>query len=118
MSPLLRSVAGVDRRRRCRPGSPRPPAAVSGRPGAPGLAPPGRVVEFGPGWGNVTADLAATVFAVAAVEVGAGFADLVRAWRPAGVDLPIEVADMLVSEPSEQIDAAVFFEIFHHWADQ
>ena len=66
----------------------------------------------------MTADLAATVFAVAAVEVDAAFADLVRARCPAGVDLPIEVADMLVSEPSEQIGAAVFFEIFHRWADQ
>ena len=81
------------------------------------LAPPARVVEFGPGWGNLTVDLAATGFAVTAVEVDAGFADLVRSRCPVGADLSVEVADMLEFEPSEPFDAAVFFESFHHCAD-
>lgn len=82
-----------------------------------GLAPPATIVEFGPGWGNLTVDLLATGFDVTAVEVDPGFCALLEARAPAGGQLRVVRADMLSYRPDAPADAAVFFESFHHCAD-
>lgn len=92
------------------------PLASAGRRGA-GVLPPARLVEFGPGWGNLTGDLLATGYVVTAVEVDPGFCELLRARAPAGSRLEVRQVDMLSYVPEEPADAAVFFESFHHCAD-
>ena len=82
---------------------------------APGK--PLRVVEFGPGWGNLTADLVATGLDVTAVELDEKFCQLI-AHRCAGPgQVAVVQGDMLGFVPDEPFDAAVFFESFHHCAD-
>ncbi|MGH9089393.1 MAG: class I SAM-dependent methyltransferase [Acidimicrobiales bacterium] len=92
---------------------------IGGGAAGPGarLAPSARIVEFGPGWGNLTVDLLATGFDVTAVEVDAGFRSLLSARAPAGGRLTVVATDMLSFRPDEPMDAAVFFESFHHCAD-
>ncbi|HEX4244173.1 MAG TPA: class I SAM-dependent methyltransferase, partial [Acidimicrobiales bacterium] len=82
-----------------------------------GLAPPGRIVEFGPGWGNLTIDLATMGFEVTGVEVEPQFSALVeqRCSRPE--QLTMTTQDMLSFDPPEPFDAAIFYESFHHCAD-
>ena len=82
-----------------------------------GLAPPARVIEFGPGWGNLTLDLAATGFEVTAVDVGEQFCTLLRARGAGSPRLHVVHEDMLSFTTDEPYDAAVFFESFHHCAD-
>jgi SAM-dependent methyltransferase len=89
-----------------------------------GLDPPGRVVEFGPGWGNLTWDLASLGFDVTGVEVEPRFAELATRRVPEGSEasdpggrLTMVTADMLAFRPDEPFDAAVFYESFHHCAD-
>lgn len=82
-----------------------------------GLSPPARVVEFGPGWGNLTADLVATGFDVTAVEIDTQFCELIRRRCPNPDLLSVEQCDMLSFEPDEYYDAAIFFESFHHCSD-
>lgn len=84
---------------------------------AAGVAPPARVVEFGPGWGNLTADLVATGYRVTGVEVDPGFCALLEGRRTTGGTLEVANTDMLSFRPDEPFDAAVFFECFHHCAD-
>lgn len=82
-----------------------------------GLPAPARVVEFGPGWGNLTSDLAATGHQVTAVDVDRGFCELIRHRVP---DAEVVCTDMLSFAAAPQggpFDAAVFFESFHHCAD-
>jgi len=81
------------------------------------LTPPARIVEFGPGWGNLTMDLVGTGFDVTAVDVSDQFCALMRARcnRPEG--LRVVQSDMLAFEPDAPFDAAVFFESFHHCSD-
>lgn len=81
------------------------------------LVPPARIVELGPGWGNLTVDLLATGFDVTAVEVDPGFRSLLAARAPAGGHLSVAATDMLSFRPDPPADAAVFFESFHHCAD-
>jgi SAM-dependent methyltransferase len=78
---------------------------------------PRRVVEFGPGWGNVTTDMVATGLDVTAVEVDQNFCRLIaeRGHGPGRLD--VEQADMLTFFAGERYDAAVFYESFHHCAD-
>lgn len=85
--------------------------------GANGIVPPATIVEYGPGWGNLTCDLAATGYEVTAVEIDPGFCELISARRPEGGTLTVEHADMLTFSPGKPLDAAVFFECFHHCAD-
>jgi SAM-dependent methyltransferase len=84
-----------------------------------GAAPgdPLRIVEFGPGWGNLTGDLVATGLDVTAVELDEKFCQLIahRCTGPGRVT--VEQADMLGFAADEPFDAAVFFESFHHCAD-
>lgn len=92
------------------------PLVSAGARGA-GVLPPARVVEFGPGWGNLTVDLLATGYTVTAVEVDPGFCELLSSRAPAGAELEIRQADMLSYAPDEPAAAAIFFESFHHCAD-
>lgn len=82
-----------------------------------GLQPPARIVELGPGWGNLTADLVATGFEVTAVEVDPRFCSLLSTRVPDGGRLTVCQADMLSFLPDQPMDAAVFYESFHHCAD-
>jgi SAM-dependent methyltransferase len=85
--------------------------------GTLGLRPPARLVEFGPGWGNLTVDLALTGFEVVAVDANEHFCRyLGRRARELGT-LEVVHADMLDFRPADPADAAVFFECFHHCAD-
>lgn len=82
-----------------------------------GLPAPARVVEFGPGWGNLTVDLAMMGHDVTAVELDEEFCRLI-AQRCHGAT--IVRADMLAfaeRPPEVPFDAAVFFESFHHCSD-
>lgn len=86
-----------------------------------GLPEPARVVEFGPGWGNLTSDLSAMGHDVTAVEVDEGFCRLLAARAP---DVHVVKSDMLsfasafAAVPTDEpFDAAVFYESFHHCAD-
>jgi SAM-dependent methyltransferase len=79
--------------------------------------PPARLVEFGPGWGNLTIDLALTGYRVTAVDADPDFCDLLIK-RAAGTSgLQVCEGDMLTFEPESRFDVAVFFESFHHCAD-
>ena len=81
------------------------------------LTPPARIVEFGPGWGNLTVDLVSTGFNVTAVEIDTQFCELIRRRCPNPELLSIEQGDMLAFEPDDYYDAAIFFESFHHCSD-
>jgi SAM-dependent methyltransferase len=78
---------------------------------------PRRVVEFGPGWGNITADMVATGLDVTAVEVDESFCRLVAERVRGPGHLSVEQADMLTFFAGKRYDAAVFYESFHHCAD-
>lgn len=81
------------------------------------VAPPARIVEFGPGWGNTTLALAQMGFAVTAVDVNPEFLELIRRRVGAGLNVELVRADMLSFMPREPVEAVVFFEAFHHCAD-
>jgi SAM-dependent methyltransferase len=82
-----------------------------------GLAPPARIVEFGPGWGNLTNDLVAIGFEVTAVEVDAQFCSLIQERCSTPENLTVTQGDMLTFASAEPFDAAIFFESFHHCSD-
>jgi SAM-dependent methyltransferase len=83
-----------------------------------GVPPASRLVEFGPGWGNLTLHLAQMGHRVTAVEIEPAFCELIRdrAAR-AGVDLEIVQRDMLAFRPEAPYAAAIFFGTFHHCVD-
>ena len=87
-----------------------------------GLGPGSRVLELGPGWGNVAVPLAQLGCQVTAVDVCQDFVDLVRA-RAAqvGVEVDARLGDFAAIEQivaaDAPYDAVVFFESFHHSAD-
>jgi SAM-dependent methyltransferase len=86
-------------------------------PAASGSARP-RIVEFGAGWGNLTADLVATGLDVTAVELDPKFCALIGQRCADGPgELTVHEGDMLGFEADEPFDAAVFYESFHHCAD-
>jgi SAM-dependent methyltransferase len=78
---------------------------------------PARIVEFGPGWGNLTSDLVAIGAEVTAVELDEKFCALLEARCGGPGALTVEHTDMLSFASAEPFDAAVFFESFHHCAD-
>jgi len=86
-----------------------------------GLTVPARVVEFGPGWGNLTADLSTMGHDVTAVEVDEGFCRLIAARAPSAQVVRsgmLEFASAFAVVPTDEpFDAAVFYESFHHCAD-
>jgi SAM-dependent methyltransferase len=88
-----------------------------GRQATSGLVPPCRLVEFGPGWGNLTNDLAATGFKVTAVEVDHQFCSLIQQRCAVPDNLDVVQSGMLDFSPDGLYDAAIFFESFHHCSD-
>ncbi len=86
-----------------------------------GAFPPGtrarRVVEFGPGWGNLTHDLVATGLDVTAVELDEKFCRVIDHRCDGPGRVTVLQGDMLGFRAEEPFDAAVFFESFHHCAD-
>ncbi len=82
-----------------------------------GLPAPARVVELGPGWGNLTADLVATGHEVTAVDVDEGFCRLVAGRVPGARVVHDDMLGFAASHKGRPYDAAVFFESFHHCAD-
>jgi SAM-dependent methyltransferase len=77
-----------------------------------------RVVEFGPGWGNLTRDLVATGLDVTAVELDEKFCRLIAQRCEGGPGaIAVVQGDMLGFTPERRYDAAVFFESFHHCSD-
>ena len=77
----------------------------------------GRVVEFGPGWGNLTEDMVATGLDVTAVELDEKFCRLIEERCQGPGRVRVVQGDMLAFTAAEPFDAAVFFESFHHCAD-
>jgi 2-polyprenyl-3-methyl-5-hydroxy-6-metoxy-1,4-benzoquinol methylase len=76
-----------------------------------------RIVEFGPGWGNLTVPLAMMSVDITAVEVSPTFAELLRR-RAAGNDhLTVVESGMLDFKAEGRFGAALFFESFHHCSD-
>jgi len=78
---------------------------------------PRRVVEFGPGWGNLTRDLVATGLDVTAVELDEKFCRLIAHRCEGPGRITVAQGDMLEFVAEAPFDAAVFFESFHHCAD-
>jgi ubiquinone/menaquinone biosynthesis C-methylase UbiE len=79
----------------------------------------GRILEFGPGWGNTTMAFAQVGFQVTAVDIEKRFCELLER-RAAQVDVALNIvnADFIWAETvSEPYDAVIFFECFHHCAD-
>jgi SAM-dependent methyltransferase len=86
-------------------------------PTAHGPARP-RVVEFGAGWGTLTAALVATGLDVTVVELDPKFCALIGEQCANGPgELTVHQGDMLGFATDEPFDAAVFYESFHHCAD-
>ncbi len=87
-----------------------------------GLGPGSRVLELGPGWGNVAVPLAQLGCEVTVMDVSPPFVDLVAArGRQVGVEIDARVGDFSsveqVAAGDRPFDAVVFFESFHHCAD-
>ncbi len=85
---------------------------------AMGLASGGSILEFGPGWGLSTLELALMGYEVTAVDVNPLFVELIRE-RARRIDLGVTlaVADMLLYKPEKRYDRVLFYECFHHCAD-
>ena len=83
------------------------------------VPPSGRILEFGPGWGNTSIALAQSGFEVTAVDIEERYCRLLRA-RAEHLGVPLNVihADFMWAETvDEPYDAVVFFECFHHCND-
>ena len=83
------------------------------------LPPGARILEFGPGWGNSTIELARIGFDVTAVDIEPDFLDVIRLRAvQMGVAVNTIEADFFWAETVEQpFDAVLFFECFHHCHD-
>jgi len=83
------------------------------------VPPGGRVLEFGPGWGNTTLALAMGGYCVTAVDISESFCELIRRRAEhAGVTINVVHSDFMWAESvTEPYDAVVFFECFHHCDD-
>jgi 2-polyprenyl-3-methyl-5-hydroxy-6-metoxy-1,4-benzoquinol methylase len=77
-----------------------------------------RILEFGPGWGNLTLHLARMGHHVTAVDILPDFVELIRR-RARQLDIQVDLVcqDMLAFQSDQPYDAVVFFESFHHCAD-
>jgi 2-polyprenyl-3-methyl-5-hydroxy-6-metoxy-1,4-benzoquinol methylase len=88
------------------------------------LAPHSNIIEFGPGWGNLTLALAQMGHTITCVEVEQRFIDLIK-YRTR--DLPgtinfflqdmVEFTETSKETSENNYDAAIFFESFHHCRD-
>lgn len=83
------------------------------------LAPGSRVIEFGAGWANTTITLALLGHQVTVVEIEPRFCDLIRQRaRLNNVEIEVINSDFFSCESmTEQFDAALFYECFHHCSD-
>jgi 2-polyprenyl-3-methyl-5-hydroxy-6-metoxy-1,4-benzoquinol methylase len=84
------------------------------------VPPGGRILEFGPGWGNTTQILALMGYQVTAVDIAANFIRLIRErMRRAGLDNVEVVQDdfSFCSRVTQPYDAIVFYASFHHASD-
>ncbi|TIO84144.1 MAG: class I SAM-dependent methyltransferase [Mesorhizobium sp.] len=79
----------------------------------------GRILEFGPGWGNTTLAMALTGYRVTAVDIEEKFCELIRRRATQNeVDIEVINGDFMWAETvTEPYDAVVFFECFHHCDD-
>jgi 2-polyprenyl-3-methyl-5-hydroxy-6-metoxy-1,4-benzoquinol methylase len=78
-----------------------------------------RILEFGPGWGNTTIELARLGMNVTAVDIEPRFCEIIRT-RAAqhGVDVNVVEGDFFWAESvTDPFDAVIFFECFHHCDD-
>jgi 2-polyprenyl-3-methyl-5-hydroxy-6-metoxy-1,4-benzoquinol methylase len=85
---------------------------------ASGVAPGMSVLEFGPGWGKTTLELAEFGAAVTAVDINEDFLRLIdeRA-RRRGLTVHTVHSDMLDYRPQAPFDRVLFYESFHHCSD-
>jgi SAM-dependent methyltransferase len=76
------------------------------------------VLEFGPGWGKTTLELAEFGAAVTAVDINEDFLRLIdeRA-RRRGITVHTVHSDMLDYRPQTPFDRVLFYESFHHCSD-
>jgi SAM-dependent methyltransferase len=82
------------------------------------LPPGGRVLEFGPGYGRLTLEMARTGLDVTAVDINPAYAELIgRDAAREGLGVTVVVSGMLDYEPAGRFDRVVFFECFHHCSD-
>lgn len=83
------------------------------------LKPGSKIIEFGPGWGNLTLILAMMAFDVTAVDIEQNFCDLIsKRAEQAGVNIRVVNADFSwIEQITEPVDAILFFESFHHSSD-
>jgi SAM-dependent methyltransferase len=82
------------------------------------LASGSRVVEFGSGWGHLTLQLALSGCDVTSVEINPGMGEIIRGQAVRNdVNINVVVDDMLAFRPDGPVDAAIFFESFHHCLD-
>ncbi len=75
------------------------------------------ILEFGPGWGNTSIELAKTGYKVITVDIEENFVKLIseRAKREGLANLTSLQGDFFSIENfSEKFDAVLFFESFHH----
>jgi SAM-dependent methyltransferase len=84
------------------------------------LSPHSNVIEFGPGWGNLTLALAQMGHNITCVEVEKRFIDLIK-YRSQEISNPIDFfhQDMLTfaNSSNTKYDAVFFYESFHHCLD-
>ena len=83
------------------------------------VSPGDRVLEFGPGWGETTLNLARLGLDVTAVDLEVNFCELIRL-RAAEAEVAVTVVNsdfMWAETVTEPYDAIVFFECFHHCDD-
>ena len=79
----------------------------------------GSILEFGPGWGNTTLQLAQSGFQVTAVDIEPSYCELIRR-RAEQLGLTVDIVNsdfMLAETVTQPFDAVIFFECFHHCAD-
>jgi 2-polyprenyl-3-methyl-5-hydroxy-6-metoxy-1,4-benzoquinol methylase len=80
-----------------------------------GLPAGARVAEFGPGWGLLTIQLALSGYDVTAVDINPQMLEAIdRQAARQEVEVHTVESDMLHYRPETSLDAAVFFESFHH----
>ena len=80
--------------------------------------PGGSILEFGPGWGNTTIELARMGYAVTAVDINAKFVSLIEARaKQLGLTVDVIQGDMLSYQPNQKFDRVLFYECFHHCSD-
>ncbi len=83
------------------------------------LPPDSKVLEFGPGWGNIAEALSRMGHEMTVVDIEPHFLELIRRRiELAGRSITTVQGDFgTVTELEEQFDAVVFFECFHHCLD-